>query len=144
MKIDDIMSMWGEDHPIDETELGIESGRVPNLHAKYLKELTAEKYNLGRMKYQQKKLKRVLYEYYSGDLNDPDSLEEIDREPWMKKVLKNELDVYIDSDKDMIEMNLKVVMQEEKVNYLDSVMRHLNNRGYLIRQMIDWAKFTHG
>ena len=46
----------------------------------------------------------------------------------MKKVLKNELDVYIDSDTDMIEMNLKVVMQEEKVNYLDSVMRHLNNR----------------
>ena len=73
-----------------------------------------------------------------------ESLEEIDREPWMKKVLKNELDVYIDSDNDMIEMNLKVVMQEEKVNYLDSVMRHLNNRGYLIRQMIDWAKFTHG
>ena len=144
MKIDDIMSMWGEDHPIDETELGVESGRVPNLHAKYLKELTAEKYNLGRMKYQQKRLKRVLYEYYSGDLNDPESLEEIDREPWMKKVLKNELDVYIDSDNDMIEMNLKVVMQEEKVNYLDSVMRHLNNRGYLIRQMIDWAKCTHG
>ena len=102
MKIDDIMSMWGEDHPIDETELGVESGRVPNLHAKYLKELTAEKYNLGRMKYQQKRLKRVLYEYYSGDLNDPESLEEIDREPWMKKVLKNELDVYIDSDNDMI------------------------------------------
>ena len=60
MKIDDIMSMWGEDHPIDETELGIESAKVPNLHAKYLKELTAEKYNLGRMKYQQKRLKRCL------------------------------------------------------------------------------------
>ena len=114
MKIDDIMSMWGEDHPIDETELGVESGRVPNLHAKYLKELTAEKYNLGRMKYQQKRLKRVLYEYYSGDLNDPESLEEIDREPWMKKVLKNELDVYIDSDNDMIEMNLKLSCKKRK------------------------------
>ena len=34
MKIDDIMSMWGEYHPIDETELGVESGRVPNLPAK--------------------------------------------------------------------------------------------------------------
>lgn len=144
MKIDDIMTQWREDHPIDETELGRESARVPVLHSKYLELLTAEKYNLARIKAEQRKIKRMLLEYYSGDLNDPDSLEEINREPWGKKVLKNEIDVYIDSDTQMIEQNLKVVMQEEKVNYLESIVRQLNNRGYLVKQMIDWVKFTHG
>jgi len=44
----------------------------------------------------------------------------------------------------MISATLKLAMQEEKVNYLDAVIRQINNRGYQIKNSIDWMKFTMG
>ena len=34
--------------------------------------------------------------------------------------------------------------QEEKVEYLESVVKSLSTRGYLIKNAIDWKRFTEG
>ena len=36
------------------------------------------------------------------------------------------------------------MMSEEKVNYLESIIKTLNNRNFLIKNAIDWRKFTSG
>lgn len=143
MKIEDIMSSWTNDSTMDETELANESTNIPVLHNKYLKIFMAERIKLFSAKAELKKKRRVLLEYYLGEL-DQEELKELGREPFYKKLLKNEVDLYIDSDDSLTEQSLRVSLQEEKVNYLEAILRQINNRGFQIKNAIDWNRFITG
>jgi hypothetical protein len=143
MKIEEIVSLWDKDCKIDETELGDESTKISVVHNKYLKIFIGENAQLKRMYAQRFKLKRKLSEYYLGEL-DKDELEEIGREQFYKKLLKNEIETYIESDDEFIETNLKIALQEEKVNYIEAILKSINNRGFQIKNAIDWLRFTNG
>ena len=41
-------------------------------------------------------------------------------------------------------MSLKIGFQQEKIEFLDSILKTLNNRGYNIKTAVDWIKFTNG
>ena len=71
-------------------------------------------------------------------------LEERGWDPNPLKILKSDLSLYIDSDKDIINHNLKVAYQKEKIDFLESVIRTINNRGFQIKNAIDWEKFKVG
>lgn len=144
MKIDDVVEMWKKDCKIDETELSLESLNVPSLHAKYLKIYSNEKLKLRSLNLKKKDLKVRLSDYYKGDLNNPEDLEEIGREPWPKKVLKQDLYDYVEGDVDMIALNTKIVYQEEFVDVLTEIIKSINGRGYVIKNSIDFLKFTMG
>ncbi len=144
MKIDDVVEMWKKDCKIDETELSLESLNVPSLHAKYLKIYSNEKLKLRSLNLKKKDLKVRLSDYYKGDLNNPEDLKEIGREPWPKKVLKQDLYDYVEGDVDMIALNTKIVYQEEFVDVLTEIIKSINGRGYVIKNSIDFLKFTMG
>jgi len=143
MKIEDIVSEWDKDSKIDETELGTEAAKIPKLHNKYLKFFMGERIVLFKMKAKNKKIRKGLLEYYLGEL-DRDELEILGRDQFYKKLLKNEVDTYIESDDLYIESNLEVAMQQEKVDYLEAIIKSLNNRNFQIKSAIDWYKFTSG
>jgi hypothetical protein len=143
MKIEDIVSEWDKDSKIDETELGEEAVKIPKLHNKYLKMFMGERVALFKIKAENKKLRCVLLEYYLGEL-DRDELKELGRDQFYKKLLKNEVDTYMESDDLYIESTLKVAMQQEKVEYLEAIIKSLNNRNFQIKSAIDWMKFTSG
>jgi hypothetical protein len=143
MKIEDIVSEWDKDSKIDETELGTEAAKIPKLHNKYLKFFMGERIVLFKMKAKNKKVRKDLLEYYLGEL-DRDELTALGREQFYKKLLKNEVDTYIESDDLYIESNLEVAMQQEKVDYLEAIIKSLNNRNFQIKSAIDWYKFTSG
>jgi len=143
MKIEDIVSLWDKDCKIDETELAVESANIPLIHNKYLKIFMSERVQLIRMKAKQKQTKKLLTEYYLGEL-DREELQELGRDQFYKKVLKNEIDTYIDSDDMMIEIILKVALQQEKVDYIEAILKQLNNRGFQIKNAIDWNRFVQG
>ena len=143
MKIEDIMSLWTKDSSMDETELANESTNIPVLHNLSLKIFMAERIKLFSAKAELKKKRRVLLEYYLGEL-DQEELKELGREPFYKKLLKNEVDLYIDSDDSLTEQSLRVSLQEEKVNYLEAILRQINNRGFQIKNAIDWNRFITG
>jgi hypothetical protein len=143
MKIEDIVSEWDKDCKMDETELGVESTNIPIVHNKYLKIYMGENAQLKRMFAQRNKLKRTLTEYYLGEL-DQDELEELGRDQFYKKILKNEVETYIESDDTFIDLNLKLALQQEKVNYIEAIIKSINNRGFQIKNAIDWLKFDNG
>lgn len=143
MKLEEIMGEWSKDCNMDETELGTESTKIPVLHNKYLKIFTTERYILQKSKAEYKRTKRKLLEYYLGEL-DREELSELGRDQVYKKILKNEVDTYIESDEMMIDVTLKVAMQQEKIDFLDSVIKQINNRGFQIKNAIDWMKFING
>ena len=136
------MESWSIDCKYDETELAKESLNTPVLHNKYYKILMGERAVLFRLKSKVKQTKRMLIEYYSGDLNDPETLNDINREAWAKRILKSDLDTYIDSDNEMIQELLKLALQEEKVDYLISIIDRIKQRGWEVRNAIEWNKFT--
>jgi len=143
MKIEEIVSLWDKDSKIDETELAEEATKIPKLHNKYLKIFMGERVTLFKLKAERNKLKKNLLEYYLGEL-DRDELKELGRDQFYKKLLKNEVDNYLEADDLYIDINLKIAMQQEKVDYLDSIIRSLNNRNFQIKSAIDWYKFTQG
>jgi len=142
MLVDEITEMWIKDAKIDDVELDTESLKVPTLHAKYLRILYQEKLKLKSYLIKKKTLSRVLGEYYRGDLNSPEDLREIQREPWSRTVLKQDLGSYVDSDKDMIKLLTKISYQEEVVSLLEDIIKNINNRGFQIKNSIDWRKLT--
>ena len=140
--IEKIIESWTIDSKIDDVELDTESLKIPTLHAKYLKLLYEQKLKLKSLILKRKTLTRVLSEYYKGDLNHPDDLKELNREPWQRTVLKQDLPSYIDSDDDMIKLLTKISYQEEVVSLLEDILKSINNRGFQIKNGIEWRKLT--
>ena len=143
MKFEEIQKLWSGDCEIDETELSQESVKIPQLHNKYLILFHDERLRLRTMKFDHSKLLKVKREYFSGRM-DATELEAYDWEPFQYKLLKADVQEYIDADDDIIEGKKKLSLQEEKVEYLESVVKSLTNRGYLIKNAIDWKRFTEG
>ena len=143
MKFEEIQKLWSGDCEIDETELSQESVKIPQLHNKYLILFHDERLRLRTMKFDHSKLLKVKREYYSGRMDETE-LEAYDWEPFQYKLLKADVQEYIDSDDDIIECKKKISLQEEKVDYLEAIVKGLSNRGYLIKNAIDWKRFTEG
>lgn len=143
MNIEDIASQWQEDVNIDKTELGDEALKVPKLHHKYFQILIHEKLLLKKYEADMKTLKLEKYEFYSQG-----PTEETRRKGWELPakglILKSDLPMYIDADKDIINLSLKIGLQQEKISYLDSIIKTIMNRGYLIKSAIEWTRFTMG
>lgn len=143
MKLEDIMCKWDEDAVIDSTELARESLKTPQLHSKYMKMLTAEAYTYKTIDLELKALTKLKHEYYLGIL-DKETLEEKGWEPNPKRIIKQDLHLYMDSDPDIQRLQTRLEVQKQKLTYLESVIKTLSNRGFLIKNAIDWQKFTSG
>ena len=132
-----------EDIEFDETELDKESLRIPQLHNKYLVFLNDEKIMLEKYQQELRVLVRKKWLYYTGKMSE-EELTENDWEPFGLNILKSDVDKFLESDTLILRSRAIVRMQEEKINYLDSVVKSINGRQWNIRAAIDWMKFTHG
>ena len=143
MDIRDIQKLVAEDMPIDDTELDIESMNIPQLHSKYLNIYMDEKLVLQKLNSDYHRLKKVKWEYYTGKL-DQEQLDDYGWEPFQLKILKQDIDLYMDSDEDLQKILNRVAYQKEKVTSLDSVLKSINNRQWNIKGAIEWRKFING
>ena len=143
MNLDELKVMIKKDLDIDQTALDAESSRTPQIHNKYLVMFMDEKLKLKRMNNELSVLRRNKWLYYTGRMSQ-EELTQFGWEPFQLNILKTEADDMIESDTDYIKASEKVNFQEEKVNYLESVIKIVQNRQWQIRAMIDWLKFTQG
>ena len=143
MDISSIKQLVAEDMPIDDTELDIESMAIPQLHSKYLNIYMDEKLLLQKINSDYYRLKKMKWEYYTGKL-DQDQLDEYGWEPFQLKILKQDIDLYMDSDEDLQKLLNKQAYQKEKINYLDAILKSINNRQWNIKGAIEWRKFING
>ena len=140
MNLDEIQSLWEEDSKIDEDELHTESTKIPSLHAKYYRILN----NILQLKKLEenkfKQLKKEKWQYYTGKA-DPEVY--IDK-PFDHKVLRQDVDKYMDADEDLIRILSKIDYFQVMLNYLDSILKTINNRTYQIKNSIEWQQFIRG
>ena len=140
MDLDEIQSLWNEDSKLDADNLHTESTNIPALHAKYYrilnKFLLLKKMEENKFKI----LKKEKWQYYTGKA-DPEIY--IDK-PFDHKVLRQDVDKYMDSDPELIKQLSKVEYYQVMINYLDSILKNINNRTFQIKNAIEWQKFIRG
>lgn len=140
MNIDEIQRLWEEDSKIDPDNLHEESIKIPSLHAKYF-----QIYNnivlLKKMEENKLKvLKKEKWLYYSGKA-EPDVYKD---NPFDHKVLKPDIDKYLDADEDLMKSVSKIDYYNTILNYLDSILKTILNRTYQIKNAIEYMRFTAG
>ena len=114
MKIEEIREAWDADSVIDKTEIGDESLRIPKLHAKYMRMLSDERLLLRKLESDLKVLRRDKYEFYTmGPTKEQKDLGwEL---PARGMVLKQDINIYMEADKQVVDLSLRIGMQQEKV-----------------------------
>lgn len=140
--LEKLMDDWEKDSPIDRTEPGKEVSRIPNLHAKYARELYKNSLLLKKFKTDHAKILKKKSDYYSGRM-DEEELQKFGLKPF-KFMLKDDILKYIEADEEIINIKLKIALYEEMVAFLTAVLRQLNDRTYQMRAFIDWEKFIGG
>jgi hypothetical protein len=140
MTLEELQEQVDKDLKINESELDLESLKTPQLHNKYLKHYNNFKLLMTRAESDYKILKRVKWEYYTGKA----SPEVYKQKPFNLKIMKSDLDKYLDSDEDLIKSKQKIEYLETVVNYLDRTLKIIGGRDWQIRNSIEWRKFTSG
>ena len=140
MDLEKLQELADKDLKINDTELDLESLKTPQLHNKYMKHLTKFKLMLSRAEGDLYNAKRELWEYYTGKADASVYAEK----PFDLKVLRTDVDKYIESDEELIKAKQKREYLTACVDYLDKTIRQISNRGFTIKNAIDWRRFTSG
>ena len=140
MNIDELYSEVERDIKIDDTELDLESIRTPQLHNKYLKIFTKHSLQYKKLQDDYKVLYRVKWEYYTGKA----SPEVYAEKPFELKVLKADIGIYMEADKALQQLGQRMAYAKQIVEYLERILKEINNRNWNIRNTIEWKKFLHG
>jgi len=143
MTLDDIRKELQRDMVLDDAALDLESLKIPQLHSKYLNFLMDERLALRKLETDYRVLLRAKWEYYTGKMSQ-EELTARGWEPFALKILRNDLDLYLDSDADLIKLKQKSDFQKEKIALLEEVVKELNTRHWKIRNAIEWRRFTNG
>ena len=143
MTLDDIRKEIERDTKINPLDLDLESLKIPQLHGKYLNFLLDERLVLAQIQADAAIVTRIKWEYYTGQMSR-EELEAKGWEPFSLKILRQDLDIYIDSDADVVKSRQKAVYQKEKIALLEEIVKELNNRHWKIRNALDWIKFKSG
>jgi len=143
MNLNDLYEMVHQDLDIDKTELDTESLKTPQLHNKYLIMHSQEKLKLEQLISEKKIKRKNKWLYYTGKMSE-EQLRFYGWEPFDLTILKTDVDRFIDADDDMIKLSAKLTLQQEVVDYLESVVKLISNRQWNIRAALDWIKFTQG
>lgn len=143
MSIDEILKEWANDSQIDRLELGDASIRSQHLHSKYIAIYFYERAKLLKIKEHFNKMKRLRHEYWDGSLPLED-LKQYGWEPQPLKILKQNIQLYLDGDEVLSPIELKLNLQQEKINVLDQIIKAIGQRGFQINAAINWEKFKSG
>ena len=140
MTLEELQAEADKDLVIDDTGLDTESLKTPILHNKYLQYYNKFNLLLKKSQWEERTLQREKWEYYTGK-SDPEVYKQ---KPFDLKVLKNDVHIYINADEDIQKIQAKIIYQEAIVNYLEQILRMINNRSFTIKNAIEWRRFTSG
>ena len=142
MHIDNLKEQWSKDSALT-SDFHRESMNTPQLHSKYLNYFFDEKKDLTRMSKSLAKMRRIRFEYYTGTI-EPGMLDKFSWEPFLRKILKTEVQMYLDSDEVLSTMEVELQDQKDKIHFIEEVLKQIAQRNFQIKEAISWQKFVSG
>lgn len=143
MDLEELNAMWAKDCKIDETNLGTESSKIPELHNKYYTEYVKSFLKVKKCKADLLELERAKNEYYSGIMDELE-LKSRGWKPYPIRLLRTDVAKYIESDKDIIVLSLKIDFYLSLANYLEDIIKQIHSRSFIISNILNWEKFRAG
>ena len=140
MTLDELKIQVANDLKVNDERLDTESLKNQELYAKYLEIKSNFELLMYKAKGDYKILYRDKWEYYGGKSD----AKVYAVKPFDIKVLKNDLQMYIQSDEEILELQGKISYYESIVKYIDGVIKSIDNRGWDIKNAIEWKKFEAG
>ena len=140
MTLDELQSIVAKELRVNNEKLDSESLKNQELYAKYLEHKSRFELLSHKARADYKRVYREKWEYYGGKSD----AKVYASKPFDLKVLKTDLHIYIESDKDIIEAQHKVAYLDTVIKYLDGVLKSINSRGWDIKNSIEWKKFEAG
>ena len=140
MNLDELKLQVSQDLRVDDEHLDTESLKNQEIKAKYLDHKSKFELLLFKAKGDYKRLYREKWEYYGGKAD----AKIYASKPFDLKVLKTDLGVYISADEEIIDAVNKIGYLETVVDYIKGVIKSVDNRGWDIKNAIEWKKFEAG
>ena len=85
-------------------------------------------------------LKTEQWQYYTGNADPQVYI----NKPFDHKVLRQDVDKYMDADEDLIKQLSKIDYYQVMISYLDSILKTIGNRTYQVKNAIEWQQFIRG
>ena len=142
MHIDILKEQWTKDSVLS-SDYHRESMKFTQLHSKYLNYFFDAKKDLTRMSKSLAKMRRIRFEYYTGTI-EPGMLDKFSWEPFLRKILKTEVNMYLDSDDVLSTMEVELQDQKDKIHFIEEVLKQIGQRNFQIKEAVSWQKFVSG
>lgn len=143
MTLDALHAEWSVDQELDFSYPDKVIRQVPLLHGKWWQFYTTERQRYLGVKQEHDSLKRAKFDWYLGRMDDEERLR-LGWPPQPLRIVRQEIDNYLNTDKDLLPLSGKLEVQEIKLKFIEDCIKHINNRGYLIRSYIDYLRFSQG
>ena len=140
MKIEDIKDMLEKDKSIDYTQLDTESLKIPEQAVKYQQLAFEEQMVLRHLEREYNIMKLNRWMYYMGKASD----EEYEKEPFDHKVLKTDINLFLEADKSLNELKDRISLQSEKLKLVYEAGKIMQNKSFNIKNALDHQKFMGG
>lgn len=143
MELDELNSLWAKDCKIDETNISGELRRIPEMHNKYFNLYMKAGLKVSRAKADLVELVKAKTEYYNGSM-DPLEMKEKGWPPNPLKIIRQDINKYVESDKDIINLSLSIDYLSSIEKYLEDIVKQINNRNFILTNFIKWETFRSG
>tara|TARA_B100000029_G_scaffold111440_1_gene103433 strand:- start:1520 stop:1951 length:432 start_codon:yes stop_codon:yes gene_type:complete len=141
MTLDELKKESYKDLPVNNIEnIDQESFYNQEIKAKWLDYKSRFELLLARSKGDYQLMYREKWEYYGGKAD----AKIYAAKPFDLKVLKTDLQIYISSDEEIINLSNKIAYLETTIKFIDGVIRSIDNRGWDIKNAITWKQFEAG
>jgi hypothetical protein len=135
--------MWERDAKIEPDNLDSESLKIPLIQGKYFNLFCREKAILAKLNLDLSQLRRWKRDYFLGEI-PVEELVEKGIPVFARRLVKSEVDAYIDTDSDVITMLEKIAVVQTKVDLLNLLVKSINDRQWNIRNAIEFLKWKSG
>jgi len=135
-----VKQSWAADCVFDEDKLDQESLKIPSLHAKYQDYYSKYNLILSESRIKLRTLVRDKWLYYTGKADAKVYAEQ----PFDLKILKGDIDTFMEADEDIQKQQLKIAYFETLINYIEGVLKQINNRTYHIKNALEHRRFEAG
>lgn len=140
MKIDEIKYQIEIDKKIDHTQLDTESLKIPEQAVKYQQMAHDAALRLRFLEKEYNVAKYNRWMYYMGKA-DPDVY---DKEPFDHKVLKSDVNIFLESDSVLNEIQDRIIAQTEKLKLIVEAGKVMQNKSFNIKNALEHQKFMGG
>lgn len=141
---DELMTEWAKDCIVDKTDLMSTMYNHPMLHSKYLTHLQTYKVQMRKHVLKYANLKATKIRYFCGEMTK----EQLDARGWeqylFKKPLRAEMEALLEADMDMQLIQEQSLYLEGLVQAVESIMKDINSRYFLFKNLVEYEKFQAG